>query len=290
MYKWAQFFLTFTFFLLTPSLVTSAADVSIGNWHASGSQLWRTTFPLHTTLVDGTSELYYPHSSNYVVVNYENNVSPKDSLSIEGGIMTDATSNIGSDSDWDTSLSKDLWYYGQFRTKAKGGFLTIDWRKHTSNHTSVFYGYTYNINHYSMTDGLYSIIKYVAVNEPLPTLNSHYTMIYQGPHVGVIHKVPLTNKLTAISTVSYSPWALAQGHGWWNLRNLNFEHVGSAQMLDAKIGLHFTPRPQAAAITLGYRYQYFRLIKGWENTSPDISWDKATAIRKGYYFSVEKKF
>ncbi|MBP2626953.1 MAG: hypothetical protein H6Q68_1664 [Firmicutes bacterium] len=289
MYKWAQFLLASTLLLLTSPVIASDNHVSIGNWHASGSELWRTAFPLHTTLVDGASELYYPHSGNYVVANYENSISPKYSLAIEGGIITNTSSNIGSDSDWDKTLSKELWYYGQFNTKSKGGYITIDWQQHTSNNTSLFYGYTYNITHYSMTNGLYSIINYGAVNEPLPTLNSHYTMVYQGPHVGIIHKVPLTNKLTAIGSLSYSPWALAQGHGWWNLRNLNFEHVGSAQMLDTKIGLSFTPKPQTTII-LGYRYQYFKLIKGWENISADISWDKATTIRRGYYLTGEKRF
>lgn len=289
MCKWIQFFVTFIL-LLTSSVVTSATPVSISNWSAIGAQTWRTTFPLHTTLIDGASELYYPHSGNYVVATYENSISPKQSLSIEGGIMTDAVRNIGSDSDWDNSKSKDLWYYGQFKTKAKGHFITFDWQQHTSKNTSLFYGYTYNSNYYSMTDGLYSITNYVAVNEPLPTLNSHYTMVYQGPHMGMIHKAPLTNKLTIVSSISYSPWALAQGHGWWNLRNLDFKHVGSAQMLDTMIGLYYKPKSGDTAITLGYRSQYFKLLKGWENTSPDIIWDKATTIRHGYYFTAEKTF
>ena len=290
MHKWTLFFLSCTLLLLTSSAVTSASQVSIGNWQTSESLLWRTTFPLHSTLVDGASELHYPNSTNYLVVNYENPISLKQSFSIEGGIITDGTSNMGSDSDWDTSQSKELWYYGQFKTNNTGHFIRIDWKQHTSKNTSLFYGYTYNINHYSMTEGLYSIINYVAVNEPLPTLNSHYTMIYQGPHVGIIHKVPLSNQLTVIGSLSYSPWALAQGHGWWNLRTLNFEHMGSAQIFDTMIGLHFTPQLQATTITLGYRYQNFKLIKGWENSSPEISWNKATTIRQGYYFSVEKKF
>lgn len=290
MNKGLHFFLLIPWLLLTSTAVTNAADLSVSTWHASGSELWRTTFPLHTTLVDGASELYYPHSGNYLVASYENNISPKQSLAIESGIITDATSHIGSDSDWDTSQSKGLWYYGQFKTKAKGHFITIDWKQQTSHNTSLFYGYTYNSNHYSMTDGLYSITNYEAVNESLPTLNSHYTMVYQGPHVGIIHKASITPTLTAIGSLSYSPWALAQGYGWWNLRDLNFEHVGSAQLLDAKIGLNFTPRLQATAITFGYRYQYFKLIKGWENLSPDISWDKATTIRQGYYFRAETKF
>ena len=290
MYKWALFFLTLTFLLLTAPVITSAAAVSIVNWHVSGSALWRTIFPLHTTRIDGASELYYPYAGNYVVTNYENSISPTQTLSIELGILTGAMSNTGSDSDWDSALSKDLWSYGQFKTKAKGHFITIDWKQHTRNNTSLFYGYTYTINHYSMTDGLYSIINSVAVNEPLPTLDSHYTMIYQGPHVGIIHKAPLTKKLTATGTLSYSPWALAQGHGWWNLRTLTFEHVGAAQLLDARVALAFTPRLQTTAITLGYRYQYLKLLKGWENTSPDISWDKATTIRQGYYFSGEIRF
>lgn len=290
MYNWAQFLLTFTLFLLLYPATAWAADISVSTWHAAGSQLWRTNFPLHSTVVDGASELYYPHSGKYLMASYENQLSRKQSLFIEGGILTDITTNVGSDSDWDTSKNNNLWYYGQFKTKAKGYFITMDWQQHISNNTSLFYGYTYNSNHYSMTDGLYSIINYTAVNEPLPNLNSYYTMTYQGPHVGITHNHPLTTTTSAFSSLSYSPWSLAQGHGWWNLRSLDFKHVGTAQMLDTKIGLRFTPKLHNTVMTIGYRYQHFKLRKGWENLSPDISWEKATAIRQGYFFSGEMKF
>lgn len=289
MYKWSRFFLMITLLLPSP-VAASAADVSVGVWHAAGSQQWRTVFPLHTHLVDGASELYYPQSGKYIIASYENPISPKQSISIEGGIMTDAAQRIGSDSDWDTSQSPGLWYYGEFKTKAKNHFITADWKRHATQNTTFFYGYTYHMNYNSMTDGLYTIRDYTAVHDSLPNLHSYYRMIYQGPHVGVTHTVPLTNSITAIGSLSYSPYALAQGHGWWNLRDLDFRHTGSAQMLDTKIGLRFTLPPQNASITLGYRYQSFRLLRGWENLSPDISWVKANHIQQGYYFMAEMKF
>lgn len=290
MYRWTCFPLLITLLFLTSPAVTYAADLSIGGWRAAGSLQWRTTFPLHTQLVDGASELYYPQSGHYIVASYENPISRKQSLSIEGGIMADATNNIGSDSDWDTSQKSGLWYYGEFKTRAKNHFITADWKKHANNNTTFFYGYTYSMNYNSMTDGLYTIEKGNDVYKSLSNLNSYYTMSYQGPHVGIIHNVPLTRNITAIGSISYSPYALAQGHGWWNLRDLDFRHTGSAQLLDTKIGLRFALTPQNSALTLGYRYQSFRLLQGWENLSPEISWVKANYIQQGYYFMSEMKF
>ena len=290
MYKWCRFFLVIPLLLLTSPGAAKAADVSVGVWRTEGSLLWRTVFPLHTHRIDGASELYYPQSGNYIVASYEKPLSLKRSLFIEGGILADATSNIGSDSDWDTSRSPALWYYGQFKTKANNYFITVDLKRRATPNTSFFYGYTYNTNYNSMTDGLYTIRDYTAVHTPLPNLNSYYTMSYQGPHVGVIHTIPLTNKITAIGSLSYSPYGLAQGYGWWNLRDLEFHHTGTAQMLDTKIGLRFALTPKDSSITLGYRYQSFRLLKGREDLSPDISWTVANHIQKGYYFAAEMKF
>lgn len=290
MYKWSRFFLTITLLVLPFPQNAVAADVSAGIWHAAGSQQWRTVFPLHTQVIDGASELYYPQSGNYVVASYEKPLSLRQSLFIEGGIMADSASSTGSDSDWDTSRSSSLWYYGQFKTKANNHFITVDWKTQSNNNTTLFYGYTYNKNENSMTDGLYTIRDYTSVNESLPDLNSHYIMIYQGPHVGVTHAIPLTNSITAIGSLSYSPYALAQGHGWWNLRNLDFSHTGTAQMLDTKIGLRFTLAPQNSSITLGYRYQSFRLLGGGENLSSEIAWAKSNHIQQGYFFTSEMKF
>lgn len=287
MYKWLKVFLI-TILLLPSSTTTYAADVSLGVWHATGSQLWRTVFPLHTNLIDGASELYYPYSGNYLTASYQATIAPKQSLFIEGGVLANTPSSLGSDSDWDTSKNNNLWYYGQFQTKANNYYLTTDWQKHANNNTTVFYGYTYSANHHSMTDGLYTITNYTAVHDTLPNLNSYYTMIYQGPHVGLIHNLPLTTKITLISSLSYAPYVLAQGHGWWNLRSLDFNHTGSAQMFDTKIGLRFGSK--LAGITLGYRYQAFKLLHGFENLSPDVSWAKAAHIQQGYYFTSEMSF
>lgn len=291
MYKRIPFFLIFTLFFLTIPSMVSAADITVGTWSTSGSQLWRTVYPLHTaTVIDGASELYYPHAGTYLTASYENKLDPNHSLFIEGGLLTAPTTKTGSDSDWDTSQNSGLWYYGQFKTTDKGHFITADWRHHTTPTTTIFAGYTYNINHYSMTDGVYSISNYASVNQALPTLDSHYTMIYQGPHLGISHEFPLTPKLTVIGSFSYAPLLLAQGHGWWNLRDLSFDHAGTAQMLDTSIGIRYANTPQNIAITMGYRYQSFQLASGKENLSSTVSWDKATNVQQGYFLTGEKKF
>lgn len=288
--KRTPFLLTFLLLSLTLQTPTLAADVSLGTWHTTGSQLWRTVYPLHTTVLDGASELYYPHSSTYLTASYENPISPNHSLFIESGVVTNTTPNTGSDSDWDTSKSNALSYYGQFKTKDKGHFISVDFKHRTSNHTSIFYGYTYNMNHYSMADGLYSISNYVPVNQPLPNLNSYYNMIYQGPHIGIRHEVPVTHTLTAIGSFSYAPLMLAQGHGWWNLRNLSFDHTGTAQMIDTTIGLRYALPSKNTTINLGYRYQSRTLRNDVESFSSAISWSKATNVTQGYFFTGEKNF
>lgn len=290
MCKWTRSFVSILFSLLATIASASAADLSLGTWHTTGLQTWRTSFPLHTTIVDGASELSYPHTGNYLIVNYENKLSPKQSLQIEAATTVSSDNHVGSDSDWDYSKTSALWYYGNFDTHNKSSFFTINWKHHNNNHTDFFWGYTYDANQYSMTNGLYTIDNYNPVHTTLDNLNSQYTMVYQGPHVGVTYKAPLTNSIHAIASVTYSPLTLAQGYGWWNLRELTFKHTGFAEMLDTTIGLEFSPNPKYPTIALGYRYQYYSLYKGRENLSTDISWNRAVNIQKGYYLTGNMLF
>lgn len=243
--------------------------------------MWRITFP-----TNGASELYYPQSAKYITATYENQL-PRHTLRIEGGFTTAGLSSAtGSDSDWDYSQSQGLWYYGEFKSAGSSGFLNIDWAKHTA-HGEVFIGYGYRYNHFLMTEGRYYIENYVNQNpvDTLSNLHSSYDMTYQGPHVGVRTESPLSSKLSLIGTLSYSPLAYVAGHGWWNLRNLDFYHTGAGQMLDASIGIRYAPEGlKNGAVTVGYRYQRHSLLHGAESTNSAITWDKATNIQQGPYF------
>ena len=75
MAKWTPLLLTGTL-LITLLPTTSAADLAIGTWQTAGSQLWRTVYPLHTSGIDGASELDYPYSGTYLTASYENKTSP----------------------------------------------------------------------------------------------------------------------------------------------------------------------------------------------------------------------
>ncbi len=281
--------------LLSQLSTTLAADITLGAWHADGSQLWRTSFPLNQTgginpgSNNGASQLYYPQSGNYLTAVYENQISPIKKFQIEAGLMGNIHHANGSDSDWDYSQSQNLWYYGEFNTGGHSSYVNIDWKEKTGANTEFFYGYTYRNNYFRMTDGLYSIEAYGATADSLPALDSTYRMVYQGPHVGITAHSPLTAKLSLVGSLSYSPLILAQGNGWWNLRDLSFAHSGSAQMLDTSIGLRYAVVPNKATITLGYRYQWFSLFRGWESISPDISWEKATNIQRGFYIAGTTK-
>ncbi|SMC82596.1 hypothetical protein [Sporomusa malonica] len=283
---------------LSQTLGAVASTLSISNWQASGSQMWRITFPGDTSgLADsqqansGASELYYPHSGNYATINYEYELSPNRKLTIEAGILGTLTPATGSDSDWDYSKSQDLWYYGVFQTNGSSTFINIDVKQATSPNTEFFYGYGYSNSQYSMTNGYYSIMNYVETTTSLPNLNSTYSMVYHGPHVGFSGTKQLAPKLALVGSISYSPLALAQGQGWWNLRNLDFEHLGSGQMLDGKIGLRYLVAGRHDnALTLGYRYQQHRLYTGSEDTSSAITWTDATKIQQGWYMGGDFKF
>lgn len=250
--------------------------------------MWRITFP-----PDGASELIYPHSGRYFVGAYENDLSHRATLRIEGGIMGNLGAATGSDSDWDYTKSPGLWYYGEFKTTGTSNFLKVDWKKPTSENSEFFFGYSYRHNGYHMTDGRYFIENYVQDNPPniLSSLNSTYDITYQGPHVGVTAKSKVSSALTVVGSLSYSPFAAVQGHGWWNLRDLDFIHTGPGQIWDGDIGLRFAPgNLNNAAITVGYRYQYMSLLRGTENTSSAVVWDKATSIQQGYYVSGQIRF
>lgn len=274
-------------FLFLPG-AAAASSLSVGVWPASGSHTWHISFP-----ADGASELYYPHTSTYVTATYENSLPRQGRLRVEGGLATTIKAATGSDSDWDYTRSSSLWYYGEFKTTGASGFVNIDWVKPAGATGEYFLGYSYHRSAYNMTDGLYYVENYSVRNPPtaLAGLDSSYIATYQGPHVGVAGKSALSANLSVVGSVAYSPLALVQGHGWWNLRSLDFVHTGTGQMVDAHIGLRYTPAgAKSGSVTAGYRYKHMSLYQGTENTSSQITWDKATNIQQGFYFTSEFRF
>lgn len=215
------------FLLLVIALISfaspaAAGGLSLGAWQTEGSQTWRITFP-----PNGASELYYPHSTRYFTAAYENKPSRQGFLRLEGGISGGITAATGSDSDWNYAASPDLWYYGEFQTTGSGGFLSIDFIKQRAG-GEYFLGYSYNQNTYRMTNGTYYVENYNRQNPPrsLPDLDSSYRIAYHGPHIGVRGQTRLTPAVSLTGSVAYSPFAVVEGQGWWNLRELEFTHNG----------------------------------------------------------------
>ena len=279
--------LLFSLLALSPAALGNS--FSLGTWNASGSQVWRTTFPLHKDAGTGASELYYPKSGQYITASIERQLSNQRLLTVEGGIIGSINKGVGSDSDWDYTLSPILWFYGEFATGGKNYYLSVNWKQPVNSHTQFFYGYSYQFNHYSMTDGLYLIEDYDPVFHLFPNLNSYYTMIYHGPYAGISYYKPVAKKLSAFANLSYTPLALAQGHGWWNLRNLHFEHVGPAQMFNSQVGVDIQ-LSSSSILSLGYRYQHNRIFAGRESSNSTISWAKASTTQKGFYFTGKHYF
>lgn len=274
------------------------ASLSISNWQTSGSQQWRINFPGYAgglsnfkNADSGASELYYPHKGDYSTVNYEKPLSPVHKVKLEVSTLGSLGQGIGSDSDWDRSRSHDLWYYGVFQAGGSSILLNLDFTHTINPNTEFFYGYGYSNTRYSMTQGYYSVMDYTSVSTSLPNLNSTYSIVYHGPHVGVIGTKQLASKLELVGSVAFAPLTIVQGHGWWNLRNLDFKHSGTGQTLDGKLGLKYlVSGSQDNALTVGYRYQRNSLYTGTENTSSNITWTKATQELHGWYMGGEFKF
>ncbi|MBP2651991.1 MAG: hypothetical protein H6Q74_2816 [Firmicutes bacterium] len=250
--------------------------------------MWRISFP-----ANGASELYYPHSGTYYVGSYQNKISNTTTLCLELGVNSAINRAIGTDSDWDYTQSSGLWYFGTFSTRGTSYFINLDWDKTLNNTSTIYYGYSFNRNAFNMTNGTYYIENYVVDTPPntLPSLASSYTIAYQGPHIGLTKNFNLSPTIAVESSVAFTPLALVQGHGWWNLRSLDFIHTGTSQMWDAKLGLSYSPKHlNALRFSAGYRYQYLSLYQGIENTSSTITWDKATSINRGYYLTGSYKF
>lgn len=281
----------FLFFSLP--LPVFAASAQFGLWQTSGFQEWRTSFPLSlgSTLHTGASELYYPQTGTYLTGTYETALKHRHFWRMDGGLLVRQTSGTGSDSDWDFNQSSSLWWYGEFKSAANSAFLNIDYVSRKSPDLETFWGYGYRSNGFTMTDGIYYIENY-ATPSPYPDnltgLNSTYRMVYHGPHAGLRYQSALLPHLTVTGSLTYSPLAFVQGEGWWNLRQMHFVHNGIGQMLDTSVGLEYKFSAHAT-VSLGYRYQYNSLYHGWENTSDSISWDKATNIQRGPYFSAKIK-
>jgi len=292
--------LVFTLLLATVMLIrpASASTLALSNWHANGSQMWRINFPGYNNAMPanqktdlGVSELTYPQSGTYASVTYDIPLSSSHKISLDAGTLGAFSSATGTDSDWDYSRSKELWHYGTFQTDGTSTFINLDFKHMLANNTEFFYGYGYSNSQYVMTQGYYSVLDYAAVDLPLPTLHSTYSIAYHGPHVGLTGTKQLAPKLALVGSFSYSPLVLVQGHGIWNLRNLDFRHFGTGQMLDGKIALHYAIAGRRDnALILGYRYQYYSLYTGSENTSNQITWTKATKLQHGWYMGGEFSF
>lgn len=140
-----------------------------------------------------------------------------------------------------------------------------------------------------MTNGRYLIEDYDPVFNSLPNLNSYYTLRYQGLYAGYTYHVPIHKKLTAFTSLTYTPLALTQGYGWWNLRNLAFSHFGLSQMVSTELGLTYRLAP-SSSLTVAYRYQHNSLWKGWENKNNEVAWSKAVDQQRCVYIVGNYKF
>lgn len=276
--------LTILFTLVQLPQLIFAASFSLGTWQTTGSEVWSTSFP-----VNGRSELYFPHSATYTTLNYERDLPSHKKIAVQAGLTTAFTDAKGSDADWDYTKSNNYWYFGDFNTTGKSGYITVDIAKEINKQSGFFWGYSYNVSHYHMTQGHYSIDDFNAVNTDYPNLASNYTMVYQGPHLGVTGRLPLTKNASLVGTAAYSPLALAEGQGWWNLRNMSFSHLGAGQIADAEFGAELGSSKDKL-LTIGYRYKYASLYHGQENLSSTISWDKATFIQQGPFVSGKVRF
>ncbi|MCX7780526.1 MAG: hypothetical protein N2491_06370 [Negativicutes bacterium] len=287
------YFIFFMLFLAFAACTVEAASLNLGTWQTTGSQVWRTSFPtaIDQSQKDGASELRYPLNGRYLNATYEKQVTADRALRIELGVMGAIKPGMGSDADWDYSRSLEPWWYGEFQSGGKSRFAAIDWVKKTGAQAETFIGYAYHRNDFRMTQGLYYWEDYQRREPPrvLADLNSTYAIAYQGPRLGWRFHSILSPKIAVIAALSFSPLAYVHGQGWWNLRDLTFEHNGPGHMLDTAIGIHYAFSPDASA-AFGYRFQRFGLFRGWENTDAAISWDAATYTQKGWYLTSEMKF
>lgn len=278
-----QFLCAFVITLLLPA-IAFASELSVSSWQTTGSQSWHISFP-----VNGASKLYYPQNTKYFLVNYSQPINTNKSLSVEYG-SNQTSLGTGSDSDWDYTKSNALWYYGEFNSKGHSYFANLNFNAINNQYSKFYYGYGYHHSNFLMTNGMYTVENYNAVSDPLPDLNSSYTITYQGPQIGLQTEHPFNNRLSLLSTVIYAPFAVVKAHGWWNLRNLDFVQTGSGQMLDGTIGLRYMlSSKHSETVFLGYRYQQLKLNTGTENTSATIDWDKAVHVQKGLYFGASTK-
>lgn len=272
----------------------SAADLSIGFWPAEGYSAWRIGFPATSTTAStvgsGASELYYPLSGTYITARYRSNPIGRYYFTADGGFMKSLSPAAGSDADWNYANSSQYWYYGNFKTTGSSGYLQLSWHRPVRADTEIFYGYSYRNNHFHMTDGFYTVNNYQSVQTSLPLLNSSYNLRYQGPHIGLQTTKKLNTALSAVGSVTYTPLALVQGHGWGNLRELDFAHIGPGQMWDAQLALQVKVPKTDGTITVGYRCQWLDVYTGTENTNDSITWEKAATIQKGLFLAGQLRF
>jgi hypothetical protein len=252
--------------------------VDLQSWFLNGELSWRkywgvTVSPILLPII-GFSELKFPIQSTLPRLTL--NWSPEGSRL--GGAFWFATGGINrgssSDSEWltydlihNTAISPLLIYQTQQPSfgaisafGVDGTYLLRATDRSTLTALVGWQGWTYN---FRMVDPITPTACDPAWwscppgwNTPTsPGLDSTYDITYSGVHFGLRGDYRVSSNATLFGSISYSP-ITARGTGYWNLRNLTFNHNGNGTATVVEVGIGWTPRDRWA-VNLGYTLAAF---------------------------------
>jgi len=232
------------------------------------------------------SELKYPQRGQMVTYNGEIHLTPRFSIGGKYGnsIFKNTTCT---DSDWflgyigpDLVYIPDVWLQSNLENKAKVEIYDLNFYYRLVNLSrgreeqfygfdsdlskyslpedldslsfDIFFGYQRQKGRYGMSEGVWRLIYWTPVDIPIDGVDSFYKVDYQGPRLGVRAEGSLGKLITTFS-FAYA-WLKTKGYGWWNLREYEFEQVGSnGYGLDFAIDLSYKLTPHLSA-GIGFTY------------------------------------
>jgi len=150
---------------------------------------------------------------------------------------------IGTDKDFKNNEPR-VWLLAEFKTKPKLNRTYIDFGYNfgrDNNDIQIFATYTKYSSKFSMTDGVTKIWLWSLRNQPFP-LQSWYQAKWNAIGLGLHYNQPIRKWLLIGGKIRYFPKFTIKGNGYWDIRNLTFEHRGTdSEMFSVNFDLSFKP-------------------------------------------------
>jgi hypothetical protein len=218
-------------------------------WFTSGEAGWQISFPYDPSSGAPStgrieSELSFKHiDSPVTIIRGGGRLNPEWTIDVSIGSGS-ITGGQGTDTDRDFPSTGGVIVFSESKENISGDVrfwgIDLNYRKRYSDNTRSPWGLILGFSHYEdnllITDGVQTISQPGWWWDPYPNpplgpfsgLHSTYDFSWNTLKVGGLYEGSLNEQVSFSGTFSAYPFVSYQGEGYWNLRDMTFEHESTS--------------------------------------------------------------